>query len=446
MRARGVEITTPVVNGGQSGRQRTAVPFTTAIGPGNWTWKSSQQTFLQRGNGLNAFYGPQPPSGASVPQAASPYQYSFAVFPDQEYTLVQVMLSIRAQPAGAGRVAGQRVVWLAFTHGAARLKVAVDVATDQIIAVQGLVGLIGNNPPAWIDDRVTSYTVAKGAAGAGVGAGTGTGTGARAGLGAAAGTRVGDGAGTSAGAASRPASQGRPVAPTYGGERTGLRVFSSFRAAQRAAPFSVLAPTMQPADLLWSLGLASGQLQAVIVTPTGEATVSEAVGYPSGSPWAFSPGGPGMAITGASAGAGSGAYGRFGETGVVISTYENGSIGGDSTPSLQAWIHRFPALEAPVDWQAYAYTMPFYPGAAGGGKGSMAQVGSSVYWYEPANPATLSRGRAVLYVTGHARSWSFTAAPGSFAPNIRLVTDGFVFTAPSGKYRVSWGADTAARQ
>ncbi|MHB1957271.1 MAG: hypothetical protein ACYCOU_26445, partial [Sulfobacillus sp.] len=322
-RARGVEVTTPIVRGGQSGRQRTSTPFTTGISPGNWTWKNSQQTFLQRGNGLLAFYGSQLPSGVNVLQAASPYQYSFAMFPDQEYTLVQVMLSTRAKPAGFGSVAGQRVVWLEFTHGSATLKVAVDAATDQILAVQGLEGLIGNNPPARIEDRVTSYTVVKGAPGAVAGAGTSAGA-----------TET----------SSRPASQGPPVTPMYGGERTDLRVFSSFREAQRATPFPVLAPRLQPVDLLWSLGLADGQLQAVIMTPTGEATVSEAFGYPSSSSWAFSPVGKGIAITGASAGAGFGAYGRFGGTGVIISTYENGSIGEDATPSLQAWIHRFPSV------------------------------------------------------------------------------------------------------
>ena len=463
VRAKGQEITTPIDNGPQSGRYHSSVPFVSVVSPGNWSWKSRQETFLQQGNRLYAFYGSHALIASGTPEAASPYQYSFAMFPNEEYMLVQLMLSVRAQPDGSGRVAGQRVLWLAFVRGASRLKVAVDVATKQILAVQGLVGQVGNNPPAQIDDRVTSYAAT--------------------------------------GATAAAPSKGAPVRSPSGAKAAGIRVFSSFREAQMSAPFSVLAPTLRHTDLLWSLGLAGGQLQAVIMTPTGEATVSEAAGYPV-SGWGFSAvGSKGIASGAASAGAGFGAYGRFGRTGIVISTYENGSLGGDSTPSLAAWVHRFPVtLQTPIDWGAYAYTVPIYAGAPEGGRGSQAQVGSDVYWYEPANPAAGSHGRGVLYVTRHARPgqnlqsgaqplavlphklsgqidevlasghdvaalvrrkniwtvveagagrayrWTFAAATGSVPAYLTYVHGGFSFVTPKGKYRVSWGASVATIQ
>ena len=48
---------------------------------------------------------------------------------------------------------------------------------------------------------------------------------------------------------------------------------------------------------------------------------------------------------------------------VLPALYTIRSIGGDATPPLQAWTHRFPSvLEAPIDWQACLHDPPLSGG------------------------------------------------------------------------------------
>ncbi|MHB1629844.1 MAG: hypothetical protein ACYCVB_16005 [Bacilli bacterium] len=455
--ANGMETAGPAVRGRFVGGT-SSTPFTVTMAPGMWNWRSSQAGDRQMGDRLYAWYGP-PPARPFAPAVASPYQYAFAMFPDEEFTLVQLMLSTKASAAGKGVVAGQPVQWLLFKRRGQTLRVAVDARTGQVFAIVGIVGVVGNHPPERIDDRVVSYSVLSGSQNA--------------------------------------------AASTAGIAKPGdVHVFSSFREAQRQSVFAVVAPRLDPHDLVWSLGKAGPDIMATILTPDGEVTLSEANGFPeSGWGVSFEPTQrAGAAFAGASAGAGGGAYGRFGQTGIVISTYTVGALGGTVQPSLADWVHWLPArLQTPIDWGAYNYTLPIYPGASAGGKGSMAWSGSDVYWYEPANPAAGGRGRAVLYETRHAQTgqnlrdgaeplavlprgasgfiedmtasgphvaalvragdvwtvveaatgtayrWTFSAARSSIPSYLTSVKGGFVFTTPHGSYRITWGSRVAVK-
>ncbi len=456
VRANGMESASPAVRGSFAGGA-SSTPFTVTMAPGMWNWRSSQAGDRQVGDRLYAWYGP-PPARPFAPTVASPYQYAFAMFPDEAFTLVQLMLSTKASAAGRGVVAGQPVQWLLFAHRGQTLRVAVDARTGQVFAIVGIVGVVGNHPPLRIDDRVVSCSVRSGSQNAAVSA---------AGM-----AKPGD-----------------------------VHVFSSFREAQREAAFAVVAPRLDPHDLVWSLGKAGSGIMATILTPDGEVTLSEANGYPGPGWGGFEPTQrAGAAFTGASAGAGGEAYGRFGQTGIVISTYTVGSLGATVQPSLSGWVHRLPVrLQTPIDWGAYNYTLPIYPGASAGGKGSMAWSGSDVYWYEPANPAAGASGRAVLYETPHARAgqnlgygaeplavlprgasgfiedmtasgahvaalvragdvwtvveaatgaayrWTFSAAGSSIPSYLTPVKGGFVFATPHGSYRIAWGSRVAVK-
>ncbi len=456
VRANGIETAGPATRGRFAGGA-SSTPFTVTLASGMWNWRSSLAGDRQMGDQLHAWYGPAP-ARPFAPTVASPYQYAFAMFPDEEFTLVQLMLSTKASAAGKGVVAGQPVQWLLFKRRGQTLRVAVDARTGQVFAIVGIVGVVGNHPPERIDDRVVSCSVRSGS----------------------------QNAAASAAGISKPGD---------------VHVFSSFREAQKQSAFAVVAPRLDPHDLVWSLGKAGPDIMATILTPDGEVTLSEANGFP-GSGWGgFEPTQrAGAAFAGASAGAGEGAYGRFGQTGIVISTYTVGALGATVQPSLADWVHRLPArLQTPIDWGAYNYTLPIYPGASAGGKGSMAWSGSDVYWYEPANPAAGARGRAVLYETRHARTgqnlrdgaeplavlprgasgfiedmtasgahvaalvragdvwtvveaatgaayrWTFSAAGSSIPSYLTLVKGGFVFATPHGSYRIAWGSRVAVK-